>query len=220
MGGQDQDNPATVLIVDDHLLFAQALAAVLSVDAGLRVVGSARSVSEAEQFLERGPVDVVLLDYRLPDRTGLEALSSIRRLAPSAAVVMITANEEERVLLAAIEAGCSGFVPKTGDLNDVHAAIAQAAAGEASMSPALLSRLLRGLAKRTSDKGRDLTPRELQILQSMVAGHSNADIARGLVLSIHTVRNHVQNILAKLQAHSRLEAAAIAVRDGMVDPMP
>lgn len=213
----DRSAPTRVLIVDDHSLFAQALAAVLSADPDLEVVGTAASVAAAVSVLTENPADVVLLDYRLPDGTGLDALVEIRRLVPQAAVVMVTANEDERVLLSAIEAGCAGFVTKNADLRDVQTAVKQAAAGEASVSPLLLSRLLRRLAHRESGVGTDLSRRETDVLRGVVAGRSNADIAGGLGLSVHTVRNHVQNVLTKLGAHSKLEAAAIAAREGLVD---
>ncbi len=214
------DNDRTrVLIVDDHTLFAQALAAALSTDADVDVIGTAASLAEADRALSRQPADVVLLDYRLPDGTGLDALEVIKRLAPLAAVVMVTANEDERVLLAAVEAGCAGFILKTGDLHDVQAAVKRAANGEASISPVLLTRLLRRLGQRDTGVGSDLTRRETDILRQVVSGRSNADIADDLVLSVHTVRNHVQNVLAKLGAHSKLEAAAIAVREGLVNPL-
>jgi DNA-binding NarL/FixJ family response regulator len=213
----DRTGPVRVVVVDDHRLFAQALAAVLEADDDLEVVGLAGSIAEVTKTLRDQHVDVVLLDYRLPDASGLDGLAAIRASAPHAMVVMVTATNDERVLLDAVEAGCAGFVLKTGDLSEVKNAVKRAAVGEATIAPGLLSRLLRQLAHRETGAGAGLTPRELEILTAIASGRTNADIAGSLFLSVHTVRNHVQSILAKLGAHSKLEAAAIAVREGLVD---
>jgi DNA-binding NarL/FixJ family response regulator len=205
--------------VDDHKLFAQALAAVLQQDAGLEVSALASSLAEALEHLRRETADVILLDYRLPDSNGVDATTAIKQLAPLASVVMVTAVEDERVLLAALEAGCAGFVTKTADLVDVRDAVRRAASGEATITPTLLTRLLGRMAQQRSGAvGGDLTTRESEVLGMIVAGMTNGDIAERLFLSVNTVRNHVQSVLSKLGAHSKLEAAAIAVREGLIDP--
>ncbi|HEY3736927.1 MAG TPA: response regulator transcription factor [Jatrophihabitans sp.] len=211
--------PTRVLVVDDHKLFAQALAAVLQQDAGLEVSALASSLAEALEHLRRETADVILLDYRLPDSNGVDATTAIKQLAPLASVVMVTAVEDERVLLAALEAGCAGFVTKTADLVDVRDAVRRAASGEATITPTLLTRLLGRMAQQRSGAvGGDLTTRESEVLGMIVAGMTNGDIAERLFLSVNTVRNHVQSVLSKLGAHSKLEAAAIAVREGLIDP--
>jgi DNA-binding NarL/FixJ family response regulator len=209
--------PIRVLIIDDHRLFAQALAAVLDQDEALRVVSVASTLSEGLEAVRASNVDVVLLDYRLPDAEGVLGVSAIRELAPLASVVMVTAVEDEQVLLAAVEAGCAGFVTKTADLSEVRLAVKRAAAGEASITPALLGRLLNRLSRQGTGVGNDLTPREREVLQAIGAGLSNSEIADRLYLSVNTVRNHVQSVLVKLDAHSKLEAAAIAAREGLLD---
>jgi DNA-binding NarL/FixJ family response regulator len=211
--------PTRVLVVDDHKLFAQALAAVLEHDAELSVAALASSLGEALEFLERESADVILLDYRLPDTNGVDATLAIKQIAPDSAVVMVTAVEDERVLLAALEAGCAGFVTKTADLTDVRDAVRRAASGEASITPSLLTRLLGRMAQqRTGAVGADLTARENEVLRMIGAGMTNGEIAERLFLSVNTVRNHVQSVLNKLGAHSKLEAAAIATREGLIDP--
>lgn len=207
-----------VLVVDDHRLFAQALSGVLEQDPTIKVAAIAGTLAEALATLRTAPADVILLDYRLPDANGVDATAAIKQLAPLAAVVMVTAVEDERVLQAALEAGCAGFVTKTADLSDVQIAVQRAAAGEASIAPALLARLLGRLAKQRSGLGADLTSRENEVLRSIGAGMTNSEIAEQLFLSVNTVRNHVQSVLNKLGAHSKLEAAAIAVREGLIDP--
>lgn len=198
-----------VVIVDDHRLFAQALASALGPDEGFRVIGIAATLAEGVEIVTTDRVDVVLLDYRLPDTSGLDGVAIIRRMAPRAAVVMVTANDDERLLLSAIEAGCAGFVTKAADLLEVRTAVRRAAAGESTISPELLARLLALLARRGSGVGADLTGREKAVLGEIVTGRSNPDIARELALSVNTVRNYVQSVLTKLDAHSKLEAAAI-----------
>ena len=207
-----------VLVVDDHKLFAQALSAVLEQDPTISVSAVAGTLAEALERLADEHVDVVLLDYRLPDANGVDATTAIKQLVPLAAVVMVTAVEVERVLQGALEAGCAGFVTKTADLSDVQIAVQRAAAGEASIAPALLARLLGRLAKQRSGIGNDLTSRENEVLRAITAGMTNSEIAEKLFLSVNTVRNHVQSILNKLGAHSKLEAAAIAVREALIDP--
>jgi len=211
--------PTKVLVVDDHKLFAQAMAAVLEQDEQLSIQALAGSLAEAVEHLRRQPADVVLLDYRLPDTNGVDAIAVIKNVAPLAAVVIVTAAEDERILLAALEAGCAGFVTKSADVMDVREAVQRAAAGEATITPTLLTRLLGRLAQQRSGSiGGDLTARESEVLQMIGGGLTNAEIAERLFLSVNTVRNHVQSVLAKLGAHSKLEAAAIAVREGLIDP--
>lgn len=214
-----EGTPTRVLVVDDHKLFAQALAAVLEQDETLQVGAQASSLAQALEQLRREPADVVLLDYRLPDANGVEAAAAIKELVPLAAIVMVTAVEDERVLLAALEAGCAGFVTKTADLVDVRDAVRRAAGGEATITPSLLTRLLGRMAQqRSGSVGGDLTSRESEVLQMIGAGMTNSEIAERLFLSVNTVRNHVQSVLVKLGAHSKLEAAAIAVREGLINP--
>lgn len=211
--------PTRVLMVDDHKLFAQALAAVLQQDPELQVLALASSLAEALEHLRSEPADVILLDYRLPDSNGVDATGAIKQLAPLASVVMVTAVEDERVLLSALEAGCAGFVTKTADLVDVRDAVRRAASGEATITPTLLTRLLGRMAQQRSGAvGGDLTVRENEVLRMIGAGMTNGEIAERLFLSVNTVRNHVQSVLSKLGAHSKLEAAAIAVREGLIDP--
>lgn len=210
--------PTEVLIIDDHRMLAEALAIVLDSEDDLHVVGVAASLAEGLAVVRSRPVDVVLLDYRLPDASGLDGVSMIREISPSAAVIMITAVEDEGLLLAAVEAGCAGFVAKSADLRQIHVAVKHAAAGEAAIQPKLLASLLGRLARRRTEQPYDLTPREREVLVLISHGHSNAEIAERLVLSVNTIRNHVQSLLGKLGAHSKLEAAAIGVREGLIDP--
>jgi DNA-binding NarL/FixJ family response regulator len=130
--------------------------------------------------------------------------------------VILTASAAEHVLVAAIDAGAAGFVSKTRGLAEVTAAVRAAAAGEAVISPELLARLLPRLQRGQHSAGTDLTEREREVLGLLAEGLSNAAIADKLTVSVHTVRNHIANLSAKLGAHSKLEALSIAVRDGLL----
>jgi len=206
-----------VLLVDDHLLFAHALQEALDVDPGIHVVAVAQTIERAVGLLSTEDVDVVLLDYRLPDTRGVSGITAVLEAESSATVVLVTAVEDEQVLLSAIEAGCAGFVTKTADISELREAVHKAAAGEALIAPAVLRRLLARIARSETQRGKNLTAREREVLSLLVEGLTNADIAEQLFVSVYTVRNHVQSILVKLDAHSKLEAAAIAVREGVLE---
>jgi DNA-binding NarL/FixJ family response regulator len=157
------------------------------------------------------------MDYRLPDGDGAHTAGAIKERVPEAQIVMLTASADEPVLVEAIDAGCSGFITKDRALDEVTSAVRAAAAGEALISPAMLAHLLPRLRGGTrSGPGSTLTQREMQVLELMAHGMSNQEIAAQLVLALNTVRNHVQSLLGKLGAHSKLEAVATAARQGWV----
>lgn len=213
---QDPGTPIRVLVVDDHRMFAQAMAKVLGEEPDIEVVGTAGSAAEACDIARLHQPDVVLMDFELSDSDGATATRSIRRERPETAVVMLTSFANETVLVAAVEAGCSGFVTKHRAMEEVAVAVRTAYEGEALISPSMLARLLPRLHRNYRGVGADLTPREIEILGHLVDGLTNAEIAQRLVIALHTVRNHVQNILTKLHAHSKLEAVSRAVREGIV----
>jgi DNA-binding NarL/FixJ family response regulator len=205
-----------VLIVDDHEVLAGSLAHVLDAEADLVCVGVATTLVKARQLIATTSPDVLLLDHRLPDGDGVEAIGELRSLRPSLQVVVLTASAADHVLVKAIEAGAAGFLSKTRSLGEVTAAVRAAAAGEALISPELLARLLPRLSRTTGHRLQDLTEREREVLGLLSEGLSNAAIAERLVVSVHTVRNHVANLSTKLGAHSKLEALSIAVREGLL----
>jgi len=205
-----------VVVVDDHEMFAQGLTAVLGADPGIEVVATAGTVEAGCAAARIHSPDVVLMDYELPDGDGAGATERIKADVPSAQVVMVTSFDDEGVLVRAIEAGCSGFVTKHKAVQEVAAAVRAAYAGEALISPSMLARLLPKLRQNPRGLGMDLTPREIEVLKLLAAGVSNQQIAEELTLSLHTVRNHVQNVIFKLGAHSKLEAVATAVREGII----
>jgi DNA-binding NarL/FixJ family response regulator len=205
-----------VLVVDDHEVLAGALAHVLSAEPDLVIAGVAGDLASARSLLATTTPDVVLLDHRLPDGDGVTALPDLQTLRPSAKFVVLTASTADSVLVAAIEGGAAGFVSKTRGLGEVTAAVRSAASGEAVISPEMLARLLPRLHRRGPSRPKDLTERERDVLALLAEGLSNAAIAERMTVSVHTVRNHLANLSAKLGAHSKLEALSIAIREGLV----
>jgi putative two-component system response regulator len=212
----DAQNRIRILVVDDDDVFAQDLVRLLAKRPELKVVGTAGSVSEAVvAALVRGP-DVILMDFDLPDGDGPQATEQIKALAPSVKVIMLTARVDDPALVRAIAAGCSGFVKKEDVTDNLLEAIVAAHEGETITPANDLVPLLRQLRPTRRGLGADLTPRELEILRLIASGLVNKQIARRLGLSLNTVRNHAQNILYKLHAHSKLEAVATALREGII----
>lgn len=209
-------DPIRVLIVDDHAMVAEGLRDALVRHQDIQVVGGAGSARRAVELAEELRPDVVLMDYRLPDGDGASTTKRIRAGRGRPAVVMVTASDHDSVVAAAVQAGCSGYVTKDRAVSEVVAAVRAAARGEMTFPVEVLARLLPGSGggETTSEA---LSARERQVLQLVADGRSTEDIAAELVLSPHTVRNHVQRTLRKLGAHSKLEAVNIAVQHGILD---
>jgi len=205
-----------VLLVDDHQMFGESLRKALDDEPGITVAALADSGAAAIAAFERENPDVVLLDYRLPDADGVELARRFKRDRPECQVVMVTAEESEDVLRRAIEAGCSGYLTKERRVNELILAIRRAQAGETMISPQLLTQLLGRLHADHTRPGWDLTAREREVLALLAEGSSNQAIAKQLGISLATVRNHVQSVIAKLGAHSKLEAVATGVRVGII----
>jgi DNA-binding NarL/FixJ family response regulator len=208
--------PIRVLIVDDHEVLASSLAMVLDGEEDITTAGIAHTLAQARQMIPTVQPDVVLLDHRLPDGDGVSAIPGLRDLRPDMGIVVLTASAADHVLMAAIEAGASGFLSKTRSIDEVTAAVRSAAAGESVISPEMLARLLPRFQRNGTPGRADLTEREREVLSLVAEGLSNAAIAGRLVVSVHTVRNHIASLSAKLGAHSKLEALSIAVRQGLL----
>ena len=198
-------------------MVGEGLVAALDADPDLTVVGVGNTLAEGVALVRAHRPDVVLMDYRLPDGDGASGTAAVKQVSRSTQVVMLSALGGEEVLVRAIEAGCSGFLHKTRPIAEVRTAVRRAHAGEVLFSADVLAKVVGGLRRRPAGSGPDLTRRELEILRLLSGGTSTAQIAERLVVSTHTVRNHVRNILGKLGAHSKLEALAIAARDGIID---
>lgn len=182
----------------------------------MEVIGTAATVAQLTELVDRRPPDVVLLDYELPDGNGADATRSLKGTHPGTGVVILTAYANEAVLLAAIEAGCTGFVAKHEGAAVVANAVRLAAAGEVIVSAAMLQLVLSHLRTTNPTVTSDLTSREIEVLEMLAEGIPSQLIAERLFMSTNTVRNHAQRILTKLGAHSRLEAVAMALREGII----
>jgi putative two-component system response regulator len=215
---ENEELGVRVLLVDDHEIFAESLTRLLSGKEGIRVVGRAGTCAQAHRALALHRPDVVLMDFELPDGDGATAAREMRMALPTVKVIMLTARTDDETLARALEAGCSGFVTKTESTDKLIKAIRGAHIGEYLVPPDRLQQLLGRMAPTRRGLGSTLTRRELEVLRMLAAGLSNKEIAKRLFLSTHTVRNHVQRILNKLQAHSKLEAVAVATREGVLRP--
>jgi two-component system response regulator DevR len=202
----------TVLIVDDHAMVAESFRRSLELEDDLDVVGVAPTAADARAVAAARQPDVVLMDYALPDGDGVATAAAIVRQQPATKVILVTGSDASEALRGAIEAGCVGYLEKTMALSQLAVAIRAAAAGETAISPQHLARAMRP----TPADEAQLTTREREVLGLIAAGLSNQAIADRLVLSLHTVRTHVQSILAKLGVHSKLAAATFARDNGLV----
>jgi DNA-binding NarL/FixJ family response regulator len=205
-----------VIVIDDHEMFAESLARVLGQVDDIVVLATAQTCEEGFATALRHRPDVAVVDYQLPDGDGAALATKIRAASPQTQIVILTALADDRVALAAIEAGSAGFLTKDKALDELVLAVRTVHAGESYVPQSMLTELLPRLRTSFRRVGSDLTKREREVLQLLADGKSNEAVARELVLSKHTVRNHVQNVLGKLEAHSKLEAVAIAVREGLV----
>lgn len=213
-----QANP-TVTIVDDQELFRNGIAGLLR-ERGIRVLGEAgMAVDAIRQACELRP-DVVLMDLNMPGMSGVEATQRLTSAAPHVRVLVLTVAADERHVMNALLAGACGYLLKEAPIAHIVDGIKAAARGESMISPRIANRLIRRL-REPSDRdaglaGTELTPREHEVLELLARGVGNPEIAQALYLSEHTVKNHVSNILAKLQVENRIQAAVRAVRAGIV----
>jgi DNA-binding NarL/FixJ family response regulator len=215
-----QPSPIRVLLVDDHRLLTDAVAGLLSREPDIEVCGIAGSVAEARSAA-RERMDVVLMDYMLPDGTGAEATREIKRLWPSAKVVLVTGLSDDETMLDAVDAGADGYMTKDRAGSEVVSAVRAAHAGEMLLPRAVAYELAQRVAAtrqqaQTHIDVNNLTPRELEVLRALVEGRSSREICAELFISPNTLRTHVQNLLNKLRVHSKLEAVAVALREQLV----
>ena len=216
--------PIRVLVVDDHALFRRGLQMVLQAEDDIVVVGEASDGTEAVDQASQTTPDVVLMDVRMPRRGGIDACTAIKDTVPSAKIIMLTISDEEADLYEAIKAGASGYLLKEISIEEVATAIRQVHDGQSLISPSMATKLLTEFAsmiKKTDTRQQVPTPRltdrEMEVLKLVAKGLANRDIARQLFISENTVKNHVRNILEKLQLHSRMEAVVYAVREKLLE---
>ena len=216
--------PIRVLVVDDHALFRRGLQMVLEQEEDIEVVGEAGDGAEAlEKAVDTMP-DIVLMDVRMPKRGGIDACTAIKDAVPSCKIIMLTISDEEGDLYDAIKAGASGYLLKEISIEEVATAIRAVNEGQSLISPSMASKLLTEFASmiKRGDERQNLptprlTDREMEVLKLVAKGMNNRDIAKQLFISDNTVKNHIRNILEKLQLHSRMEAVVYAVREKLLE---
>ena len=219
-------DPIRALIVDDHALFRRGLEMVLAAEDDIELVGEASDGTEAVQKAGESLPDVVLMDIRMPKSSGIEACRAMKEVAPSSKIVMLTISDEEEDLFEAIRAGASGYLLKDIPLDEVADVVRAVHGGQSLINPSMAAKLLTEFAalnKRDQEERAEqvpppkLTDREMQVLKLVAKGMNNRDIAKELFISENTVKNHVRNILEKLQIHSRMEAVMVAVREKLIE---
>jgi DNA-binding NarL/FixJ family response regulator len=212
----DHRGAITVVIVDDHLLVADSVATILDSARDVTVVAVAGTCGDGLAEVRRHQPDVLLLDQRLPDGLGTDLLPAVRQASSRTRVLLLTAADTREVLRRALEGGCAGVIPKHRRASSLLDAVRGAAGGETVLRAEDLWHLLpRSVQAGSGDRG-ELTRRELDVLGLLVEGHSTARVAQILVISASTARNHIQSVIGKLGAHSKLEAVSIALREGLV----
>lgn len=217
-----QDDVIKVLVVDDQELFRRGLTMLLGVEKGIEVVGEASDGVEGTQLAAETVPDVVLLDVRMPKRSGIEACAAIKEVVPSAKIIMLTVSDEEADLYEAVKSGAAGYLLKDSSIDEVSQAVRVVADGQSLISPSMAVKLIdefKQMSKPEKEQlpGFRLTERELEVLRLVARGMNNREIARELFISENTVKNHVRNILEKLQLHSRMEAVMFAVREKLLE---
>lgn len=214
--------PIRVLIVDDHTLFRRGLAALLSRDARVLVVGDAGDASEAQRRALDLQPDVILLDNHLPGVNGVDALPALHQAAPRARLLMLTVSEDANDLAHALRGGAAGYLLKTTEGDALIQGICRAMEGESVIAPEMTSKLVaayRGTSAPPVAQASlldTLSPRERDILRAIAQGASNKEIGRDLGIAETTVKIHVQHVLRKLDVSSRVHAAVIATEKGLI----
>jgi two-component system NarL family response regulator len=223
MNQQDnaKSNPKKVLVVDDHILFREGVISLFRSAPDFIVIGEAGSVREGIESAKMLQPDIILMDFKLPDGTGLEATEAILHEVQDCTIVFLTASEEDSTLFAAIRAGAKGFLPKSLAGSDLVSSLRGLDRDEMAMSPKMSSRIVEAFSHSNQDTSAyedlfvKLTPRELDVLGELQTGISNPKIAQQLVISENTVKHHLHNIMNKLGVKNRREAILIAQRAGL-----
>jgi len=206
------EDKITVLLVDDHALVRRGFRRMLDDDDVLEVIGEASSGAEAVRLAEKLKPNVIVMDCQLPEMNGLEATRRILGTLPHTAILMLSMHSEDTLVRQALEAGARGYVLKNAMDLDLARAIKEVAAGKSVLDPQL-----ERVESLKGERGAGLTTRELEILQHIVAGKSNKEIASDLNLSVNTVSVHRANIMDRLGIHKTAELVVYAIRNGLVN---
>ncbi len=212
-----------LLLVDDHEVVRAGLRTLLESEGDMEIVGEAGTAGEALRALEQLEPDVILMDIGLPDLSGIEAADRIRKLRPDVAVVALTIHEDKEYFFKMLEAGATGYVPKRAAPEELINAIRAAAKGEVYLYPSLAMLLVKDYLAQDPEARKTrvlngLTERELEVLGHVADGAGNAELGETLGISPKTVARHRENIMRKLNLHSRTELVKYAIRKGIISP--
>ena len=219
--GEKALDEVRVVVVDDHDLFRTGLKSLLE-EQGVNVVGEAPNGQTAIRLASELAPDVVVMDLNMPGLTGVETTRKLSGVAPLTRVVVLTISADDKDVMDAVMAGACGYLLKDSSIQDLIVGIRAAAAGESLISPQIAAKVLRRLRSQSSNEDAaetiraELSDREIEVLKLIANGKDNAQIARELFISPKTVKNHISNILMKLQIDNRIQAAVYAVRSGIV----
>lgn len=212
-----------VLVADDHILFREGLAGIIASQPDMQIVGEANDGLEAIIKSEQLKPDLILMDIQMPACDGIEATAKIKKENPDVVIVMLTVRDDDEHLFKAIKCGAAGYLLKNIRSGEMLEMLRAAMRGEAAISPVMAANVLeefRRLSLQSTQKDQGemvtLTKREQDVINLVVSGLSDKEIADNLTLSVHTVKSHIRNILSKLQVNNRREAAEIARQKGWV----
>lgn len=214
----------TVAIIEDHQILVDSLGLMLRYEQDMEFLGAASSLSDGRILVENCTPDVLLLDVGLPDGNGLDMIPQVNTASPDTNIIVLTSLSDEATLMRVVDSGISGFVSKDSQLSDLLETIRKAADGEIVMPTSLLMGLLMRLPRDKAAAYKDergwerLTIREQEILELLAKGKSGNEIAEELHIAPLTVRTHIRNMMSKMGVHSRLEAVAFGLKNGIIDP--
>lgn len=209
----------TILLVDDHAVVRQGVAAYLSAQEDMTIVGEAASGLSAIKLVEELAPDVILIDLLMPEMDGVEATRHIKNISPHSKIVILTSHDDDKYIFPAIKAGALSYVLKDIQMEELVNTVRRAAIGEATLHPRVAARVIqemRGQKQENINPFAELTNREMDTLQLIAQGLSNAEIADRLSISENTVKGYVSNVLGKLHLADRTQAAIYAWREGIV----
>jgi len=211
-----------LMLADDHLVVRSGLRMLLESKPDMEIVAEAESGREALEKLRVVRPDVILMDIQMPDMNGIEATQRIKAVSPQTAVLALTMHEDDHYFFEMLHAGASGYVPKRAAPDELINAIRTVSQGQVFLYPSLATRLVQDYLKRAEAGDQpmihdDLTPRELEVLTLIAEGMTNAEIAARLVISVKTVDRHRENIMHKLNMHSRIDLVKYSLRMGLIE---
>jgi two-component system response regulator NreC len=212
-----------LLLVDDHEVVRSGLRMLLESQHDIQIVGEAGTAAEALEAVEELEPEVVLIDIGLPDMSGIEVTERIRKIRPEIALVALTIHEDKEYFFKMLEAGATGYVPKRAAPEELLTAIRAAAQGQVYLYPSLATLLVKDYLVQDEEERESrmlggLTERELEVLRQVADGATNAEIGKELGISPKTVARHRENIMGKLNLHSRTELVKYAIRKGIINP--